>query len=438
VPDKLRKVMLRRLKSEVLPDLPEKTYRVLHVDIDHKWEAELEKCAEHLKFHIPSVYEWLRAGPAAYEEGAPKPGQKHPDPAIDSKEIEAARHALLKSRGASFQAMAHMRELLAKAKIPALLNFVEEFEEHKEPVLVFSAHRAPIDTLGKREGWATITGDLDGTARQQIAKDFQDGKYKGLALTINAGGTALTLTRACHVVRVDRTFTPGLNDQAVDRSARIGQTRGVVVTDLIANHYLDKRLAEILDIKAEIIQSSVEAASIGATERPDLPHGIAEVDFDKLSAQTESTLRDVEAAKAEAKRIADERAKNSEELLAKRLKEAEERKGKEAAEKRYKKARERAKARGWIEETDHPERRAPSNKQEQWAAEALATLSALDPDRARDRNDVGFSKSDGYIGHWLSQEIPLGLTPNQWKIAIQLCRTYHRQIGPCPPTPNES
>lgn len=431
--EKLRKVMLRRKKAEVLTDLPEKTRRTLSVSIGDEWEAELNACVEQLKIFVPSVYDWLRAGMAAFDENAPKPGQTRPDPVVTNTEIQNAREALLNNDGSDFSAMSRMREALAKAKIPALLNLVEDFEEQNEPLLVFSAHRAPIDTLAQRPGWASITGDIDGEDRQRIARDFQDGKYKGLALTIEAGGTALTLTRASQEVFVDRTFTPLLNVQAEDRAARIGQTRGVVVTTLVADHYLDRRLAEILANKERIINSSVEAAAVPADYRPDLPDGMAEVDFDKLNAVTSESLKGLEEAKAEAERIAAERAKNAEELRAQLQKEAEERKAKARAEKRYQAARGRAVARGWVEDANHPDRRPAQSDGEKWAAEGLRQLSGLDPDRARDRNDVGFSKSDSYMGHWLWMEIQLGgLTPNQWRLAVDLCRPYWRQIGRCP------
>ncbi len=432
LPEKLRKVMLRRLKRDVLTDLPETTFRVVHVPIDHRFETDLNKAGEQLKLHIPSVYDWMRAGPAAWEEGSLKPGQTHPDPKVNSEEIRQALAVLRSNTGASFHAMSHMRELLAVVKIPAMLNYVAELEEANTPALVFSAHRAPIDQLGQREGWVAITGDIDGADRQKIATDFQNGKYKGLALTIDAGGVALTLTRAAEVIFVDREFNPSLNNQAIDRAVRIGQTRGITVTDLVANHYLDRRIAEILELKERIIQSSVEASAIKADERPELPEGLAEVDFTKLQTVAQTSLQGYDAAKAEAERIAAERAKNAAELRAKQAEEAKERKIREQGQKRYEAARQRAIGRGWVEAADHPDRRAPQGAVEEWAAAGLATLSGLDPDRATSRNDVGFSKSDSYLGHWLTVEIARGLTPNQWQLAITLCRPYHRQIGPCP------
>ena len=341
---------------------------------------------------------------------------------------------MLSSKGDSFEGMSHMRELLSKAKIPALINLVEDFEEQNEPLIVFSWHRGPIDTLAQREGWATITGDTPSGQRQQIEEDFQNGRYKGIALTISAGGIALTLTHASQVVFVDRAFTPGLNEQAEDRALRIGQTRGVVITNLVADHFLDRRLDEIVTQKKLLIQASVEAASIGPEERPSPSElHLVEVDFAKLDAAAQAQLSTSEAAKAEAQRIAAERAKNAAELRTKLLKEAEEKKTKERAEKRYQKNRAAAVSRGWVEDANHPDRRPARSEAEQWAAAGLAALSGLDPDRATDRNDVGFNKADSYIGHWIWQEIQLGgLTPNQWRIAIKLCRPYHKQIGRCP------
>jgi len=224
-----------------------------------------------------------------------------------------------------------MRELLAKAKIPAMLNLVEEFEEQEEPLLVFSAHRAPIDTLAQREGWATITGDVSADERQVIAKDFQDGKYKGLAMTIDAGGVALTLTRASQVLFVDRTFTPGLNEQAEDRVFRIGQTRGVIISTLVGDHYLDRRLASILCEKTELIKASVEASRIGAIEQP-MAAPQQEVDFDAIAQTREEQLKGIAEAKAKAEQVAAQRAKEASEIRARLLKESEERsQGKERA-----------------------------------------------------------------------------------------------------------
>jgi SWI/SNF-related matrix-associated actin-dependent regulator 1 of chromatin subfamily A len=63
----LRKVMIRRLKAEVLTDLPSKTHREIPVSLGPEWDTQIEKCIERLRPYAPSIYEWIRAGDAARE-----------------------------------------------------------------------------------------------------------------------------------------------------------------------------------------------------------------------------------------------------------------------------------------------------------------------------------------------------------------------------------
>lgn len=81
----------------------------------------------------------------------------------------------------------------------------------------------------------------------------------------------------------------------------------------------------------------------------------------------------------------------------------------------------------------HPARTA----QEKWAARALATLSAHDPDGATEINGVGFNKTDGDFGHSLNDMLTRrgGLTSKQWNAAIKICGKYWRQVGECPIDP---
>lgn len=429
VPERLRRVSLRRTKVEVLTELPEKTYRNIPVDLDPKSTAALDKMIKVIKDQTPSVWDWLQAGEEAYETESE--GTK----TIGVLDIAKARAEIVGQKGTSFHGMSHARELLARAKIPAMFEVVEQFEEQNEPLVVFCCHRAPIDMLKKREGWAVITGDIPGEARQQIAKDFQDGKYKGVACTIDAGGVAITLTRASQCLFVDRDFTPALNTQAEDRVYRIGQTRGVIINRLIANHPLDRLISRILADKTVLIDAAVNASAVLTVEEaPAVP----EVDFEKLAAEARAEAEAADKAVADAQRIAEERAKEfgaKREQIERERKEQTER---ERAERKQQAARQRAKARGWVEDEEHPERHEPVKPQEKWAAQALIQLAASDPDHAYLENGVGFSKSDSYMGHWLSVELPRGLTPKQWKLAIGLCRIYHRQVGQCPSEKEET
>lgn len=229
VAERIRRVALRRVRKEVLPDLPEKTHRELVVDIDRKALAACDKYME--------------------EIGG----------------LDQLIH-LIEKDGIKFDTMSRVRAALATAKTPAMMALIPEFEEAKEPVAVFSAHRFPIDLLKKRPGWRVITGDTNPKERTEIEEQFQRGELRGVGCTIKAGGVAITLTRAHQSIFVDREYTPALNNQAEDRICRIGQTRGCIITILVADHQLDIRLAELLTRKQRLIAQSVDAARV--TEAP--------------------------------------------------------------------------------------------------------------------------------------------------------------------------
>lgn len=233
VADRIRRVSLRRMREDVLPDLPVKTYQDVLVDIDGITKQECDK-----------VWETIRS---------------YPD--ID---IETAIKAAQTSRSSviSIESWSKNRVAVATAKIPTMLAMIEDYEDQEEPVVVFSSHRAPIDILKDRKGWEVITGDTPSNKRSEIEKNFQAGKLKGIGGTIEAAGVAITLTRAAHAIFVDQSPTPALNNQAEDRLVRIGQTRGVIITILKANHPLDKRIHDILEKKKELIDGSVELSKV--------------------------------------------------------------------------------------------------------------------------------------------------------------------------------
>jgi SNF2 family DNA or RNA helicase len=223
VVERLQRVMLRRMKADVMGDLPPMTIRHLPVDVDKAALKAFDKMLRELG-------------------GAQALGE------------------ILSRKKIPFEMVSTVRSALAKAKIPAMLEQVENYESNGVPLLVFSAHRAPIDLLAEREGWAVITGDTPARERTQIAAGFQAGAYKGFGGTIEASGEGITLTYASHELFVDEEWTPALNAQARDRAMRHGQKNAVSVDVLVANHALDQRIAEILAGKTTIIEGSVDAA----------------------------------------------------------------------------------------------------------------------------------------------------------------------------------
>lgn len=348
VGERIRRVMLRRLRTEVLPDLPVKTYQETAASLDRATKRECDEIMEECDNDVQKL--------------------------INSE--------------VSFRTMSRVRAALATAKIPALLELVESYEESSEPVVVFSCHRAPIDELAERDGWAAITGDTSPEERSRIESRFQAGELRGVAATIKAGGVAITLTKASHAIFVDLDWTPALNAQAEDRICRIGQTRGCVVTRIVGDHSLDQLVTRLLSEKQALINASVELgvnAEIVIPSAPDFSGmkpvaPVAPVAVGNSAPALSSASDTVPAAPSASK-----------------------------------------------------SRRQASNDCEEWAGRALLQLAADDQDHAAEENGVGFNRIDNSFGHSLAQQLATsGLTDRQWAAAVKLCRKYQGQVGEMP------
>ena len=231
----LKRVMLRRRREEVLPDLPTKTRGVIPVEIDKKTRTLCEAARAAIEASGISLAQMV-------EEG--------------------------KVSGAAFEQIARTRGALASAKIPAMMELLDEYEQENEAVVVFCYHRAPIEALAHRKGWAWFTGETPPAERTELVRRFQAGEFKGLGATIGAGGVGHTMTKAHHALFVDLDWTPALNCQAEDRLCRIGQDRGVIIRILEAPDTIDQDVNTILLRKQRMIDGAIEQAAAKPAEVP--------------------------------------------------------------------------------------------------------------------------------------------------------------------------
>lgn len=211
----LSRVMIRHEKKDVLKDLPEKIYQVIQVPPSAKVKATLDR---------------MDLAPVLVAETL--------DQVQESAPLMTARR------------------MIAEAKIAYAEDILDEWEAEGHAALAFSAHRLPVERIGQRLGWSAIIGDM-AEDRRAVEADFQCGKTRGVALTIQAGSTALTLTRASRVLFIDRAWNPSDNDQAEDRAHRIGQTAGLVIVDLVLDHPVDRHVHVLNMRKRAIIRATV-------------------------------------------------------------------------------------------------------------------------------------------------------------------------------------
>jgi SWI/SNF-related matrix-associated actin-dependent regulator 1 of chromatin subfamily A len=363
----LQRVSLHRRRLDVLPDLPVKRHRT--IEVNGLPASAVRACDE--------VVEMLRSRGIDLDSIGPD---------VDLGSLIA---------GPVFALMSKARAQLATAKLPHAIELIEEYEEAGEPVVLVSAHREPVDVVGSRPGWGAITGETSPEDRAKIAEQFQAGSLKGVALTFKAGGVGITLTRAAHMVMVDQDWTPALICQAEDRLCRIGATRGILITVIVATHPLDKRVNELLSEKRALIEGAIEASAVSASYQAEDP-------AQALHAAAEAAAAAVEAtAKPEAP--APVRPPSGGYTPATLPT------GGEAV----------GKFRYALGEIEHH------------AGRAILTLAGSDTDRAGLKNDLGFNKPDTDFGHSLADTLRRygRLSDRQWAAAIRLVVKYHNQVG---------
>ena len=226
--DQLTKhIMLRRKKSDVLKELKDKVRYPEVIAADEKfYKSELDKIWKKLE-----------------EE------QKYAQTAFDKS---ASYHRAIESE----------RQAAGLAKLPHVINFVNDIMEIEESVVVFCHHRAIHDllhqSLSKYNPASIIGGQTDKKRDYEITR-FQKGDTKLMVAGLRAGNVGINLTTASYVIFAELDWSPAIHRQAEDRLHRIGQKNTVFAYYLVGNGTLDEHVADILVDKSYEIDSILDA-----------------------------------------------------------------------------------------------------------------------------------------------------------------------------------
>ncbi len=235
---RIRPFVLRRLKREVAKELPPRTEVVLHCTLNDR-ERELYN-AIHAATQ-QEVVEKLQAGGS----------------------IMAALEALLRLRQACcHSALIPGQEAEDSSKIALLLETLEAVIAEGHKALIFSQWTSLLDLAEPHLAAADIPFTrLDGSTRDRggVVESFQatDGPPVML-ISLRAGGTGLNLTAADNVFLLDPWWNPAVEDQAADRTHRIGQDRPVLVQRLVAEDTVEERMLELQQRKRSLARAAIE------------------------------------------------------------------------------------------------------------------------------------------------------------------------------------
>ena len=239
--------MLRRLKTEVLDDLPERTEITLHVALSPEEAA---------------LYEALRQ--RALEQ------------------LETVGEAPASGESERFQILAHLTRLRlaccnpklvwdspvgapTSSKLATFAATLDELLQNRHKVLVFSqfvTHLKLVEQHLKEQriAYQYLDGSTPAPVRSERIAAFQAGDGDVFLISLKAGGTGLNLTAADYVIHMDPWWNPAVEDQASDRAHRIGQTRPVTIYRLVAEGTIEEQIVDLHQRKRDLADRLLEGA----------------------------------------------------------------------------------------------------------------------------------------------------------------------------------
>lgn len=187
---------------------------------------------------------------------------------MNKVEEEAYEQALLNHHFQEARRLSwNIENLNESSKAQRMKEIVEEAELENRKVLIFSFF---LDTIAKVTNFLgnrcfnPITGALSPARRQEIIDEF-DSAPSGSVLVaqIQSGGTGLNIQSASVVIICEPQFKPSIENQAISRAYRMGQSRNVLVYRLLCLNSLDERLTELLEHKKEIFDAFADKSVAG-------------------------------------------------------------------------------------------------------------------------------------------------------------------------------
>ncbi|ETO06641.1 helicase [Reticulomyxa filosa] len=259
--------MIRRLKKDVLEQLPDKVRSVVVLEIDKKATKKLQTQMgrienDHKKFNdsnadhndsdkkeSTSVVDW---------------GQNEHLTVDEQSGVDALR--MLELRNSSLMACFRDTGLV---KIPGIRDYIGDLFENGEKFLIFAHHRQVLDEIEAKvreligEHYIRIDGETKEKFRKEYVDKFQNNEACRIAvLSITAAGLGLTLTKATTVVFAELFWNPSTLLQCEDRAHRISQNEVVNVVYLIGKDTLDDKIFPMIHNKIQVISKTLSGKDI--------------------------------------------------------------------------------------------------------------------------------------------------------------------------------
>ncbi len=151
----------------------------------------------------------------------------------------------------------------ASSKMLGALDLIETLRENKQKILLFSSFTSVLDLMANeldQRGitYTTLTGQTSREDRRQRVNDFQSDDTEVFLISLKAGGTGINLTSAEAVIHFDPWWNVSAQNQATDRAYRIGQKNNVQVFKLIMKDSVEEKIIKLQEQKQDLFNAFVE------------------------------------------------------------------------------------------------------------------------------------------------------------------------------------
>nr|WP_319537984.1 DEAD/DEAH box helicase [uncultured Methanospirillum sp.] len=251
----IRPFLLRRVKTDntVISDLPEKMEMEIYCTLTHEQAALYQSTVNGLAHDIKSVVGIARKGRVLSALTRLKQICNYPEHGTVAT-LEPSR----------------------SGKVQRLVEMLEEVRDEGDAAIIFTQYATFAKDLAKtlhqsleREVLLLIGSTPRLKREEMIARFAKSDGPRFFVISLRAGGTGLNLMRANHVFHIDRWWNPAVEDQATDRTYRIGQKKTVQVHMLITAGTLEEQIHEMIARKRAVTDQVISAGEEWLTELPD-------------------------------------------------------------------------------------------------------------------------------------------------------------------------
>jgi len=228
----IRPFIIRRRKEDVLTELPPKRREILYIEMPGHIRADYIAAETDLMSTVRIVQ------------------NNQENTANDVHNNALAKLGIL-------------RHLVGLAKADVAQDYIKNFIQDREKLLVFGHHHDVLDILEKflkkeKVDYERVDGTTATHLRQPAVDRFQNDSNKLVFLTSTAMGMGVTLTAASNALFVERQWSPATEEQMEDRLHRIGQKKGVIIWYMQLESTIDEKMALLVENKRELLSTLLD------------------------------------------------------------------------------------------------------------------------------------------------------------------------------------